>query len=141
MNDMNSVSIIGRLTRDGELKYTNSGMAVCKFAIACNAKRKNGDQWIEEAHFFDVVLWGKSGEALNQYLLKGKQIAVKGKLVQSRWEKDGQQHSRVEIHADDIQLLGDSKPRQEAPNKPSNVPLAPPGKESTEYFNDDIPFS
>lgn len=106
MADVNHVTLIGRLTRDAELKYTSGGMAVCKFAIAVNKRRKQGDQWIEEANFFDIVLWGRSGESLNQYLVKGKQIAVEGELHQNRWEQDGQARSKIEIMANNVQLLG-----------------------------------
>jgi len=106
MADVNHVILVGRLTRDAELKYTAGGQAVCKFALAVNRRRKNGDQWVEEANFFDVVLWGRSGEAINQYLVKGKQIAVEGELRQDRWEQDGQNRSKVEIMANNVQLLG-----------------------------------
>lgn len=106
MADVNHVILIGRLTRDAELKYTSGGMAVCKFAIAVNKRRKNGDQWVDEANFFDIVLWGRSGESLNQYLVKGKQIAVEGELHQNRWEQDGQARSKIEIMANNVQLLG-----------------------------------
>jgi single-strand DNA-binding protein len=104
--DVNHVILIGRLTRDAELKYTAGGMAVCKFSLAVNRSRKSGDQWIEEGNFFDVVLWGRSGEAINQYLVKGKQVAVDGELRQDRWEQDGQKRSKVEIMANNVQLLG-----------------------------------
>jgi len=104
--DVNHVILIGRLTRDAELKYTSGGMAVCKFAIAVNKRRKQGEQWVEEANFFDIVLWGRSGESLNQYLIKGKQIAVEGELHQNRWEQDGQARSKIEIMANNVQLLG-----------------------------------
>jgi single-strand DNA-binding protein len=106
MADVNHVILIGRLTRDAELKYTAGGQAVCKFSLAVNRRRKSNDQWIEEANFFDVVLWGRSGEAINQYLVKGKQIAVEGELRQDRWEQDGQNRSKVEIMANNVQLLG-----------------------------------
>lgn len=106
MADLNRVMLIGRLTRDAELKYTSGGMAVCKFSIAVNKFRKNGDQRVEEANFFDIVLWGRSGEALNQYLVKGKQVAVDGELHQNRWEQDGQPRSKIEIIAANVQLLG-----------------------------------
>jgi len=104
--DVNHVILIGRLTRDAELKYTSGGMAVCKFAIAVNKRRKQGDQWVDEANFFDIVLWGRSGESINQYLVKGKQIAVEGELHQNRWEQDGQARSKIEIMANNVQLLG-----------------------------------
>lgn len=106
MADVNHVVLIGRLTRDSELKYTSGGMAVCKFAIAINKRRKQGEQWVDEVNFFDIVLFGRSGESLNQYLLKGKQVAIEGELHQNRWEQDGQPRSKVEINATNVQLLG-----------------------------------
>lgn len=106
MADVNHVILIGRLTRDAELKYTSGGMAVCKFAIAVNKRRKQGEQWVDEANFFDIVLWGRSGESINQYLVKGKQVAVEGELHQNRWEQDGQSRSKIEIMANNVQLLG-----------------------------------
>jgi single-strand DNA-binding protein len=106
MADLNHVALIGRLTRDAELKYTSGGQAVCKFSVAVNRRRKNGDQWEDEANFFDIVLWGRQGEALNQYLVKGKMVGLAGELRQDRWQQDGQNRSRVEIVANTIQLLG-----------------------------------
>lgn len=106
MADLNCVTLVGRLTRDAELKYTGAGYPVCKFSIAVNRSRKNGDTWEEETSFFDIVLWGKRGEALNQYLVKGKQVAVSGELRQNRWEQDGQSRSKVEVVATNIQLVG-----------------------------------
>jgi single-strand DNA-binding protein len=106
MADINHVVLVGRLTRDAELKYTAGGQAVCKFSIALNRRRKSGEQWVDEANFFDIVLWGRQGEALNQYLVKGKQIGIDGELRQDRWEQDGQNRSKVEIVANNVQLLG-----------------------------------
>jgi len=106
MADLNRVTLVGRLTRDAELKSIASGTAVCKFGIAVNRAVKSGEEWKEEASFFDVVLWGKRGEALHQYLTKGKTVGVDGELRQDRWQQDGQNRSRVEIVANNIQLLG-----------------------------------
>jgi single-strand DNA-binding protein len=106
MADLNHVMLIGRLTRDAELKYTANGQAVCKFSIAVNRRRKNGDQWEDEANFFDIVLWGRQGETQNQYLVKGKQVGIDGELRQDRWTQDGQNRSKVEIVAANLQLLG-----------------------------------
>lgn len=106
MRDINHVVLVGRLTRDAELKYTNSGMAISKFSVAVNRSRKQGDQWVDEVSFFDITLWGKPAEAINQYLVKGKQVAIDGELRQSRWEQDGQTRSKVEVHANNVQLLG-----------------------------------
>ncbi len=138
MNDINIVSIIGRLTRDAELKYTQGGTAISRFSIACNTTRKDGDKYVEQAHFFDCVLWGKMAESLNQYLLKGKQVGILGELRQNRWTtQEGQARSRIEIHVNNIQLLGGDKGGQvNFEEKPAGVPIG----EAPEYFNDDIPF-
>ena len=109
MTDINRVFLVGRLTRDAELRYTTSGgTPVAKFSIAVNRSKKSGDQWEEEVNYFEIVLWGKTAEALSKYLVKGKQIAIDGELRQSRWEQDGQNRSKIEIHASNIQLLGSS---------------------------------
>lgn len=105
-NDINTVVLIGRLTRDAEIKYTSNQTAIVKFSIAVNRSRKSGDGWEEEAHFFDIVVWGRQGEAIQKYLTKGKQVGIQGELRQSRWEQNGQNRSRVEVHSFNVQLLG-----------------------------------
>ncbi len=106
MEDVNYVILIGRLTRDAELKYTNSGLAVSSFSLAVNRRKRSGDNWEDEVSFFDLALFGKRAESLNQYLTKGQQVAVEGTLAQDRWEQDGQKRSKVKILANNIQLLG-----------------------------------
>jgi single-strand DNA-binding protein len=98
--DINSVVVLGRLTRDAESKETPSGHNLLNFSIASNGR--NDDQ----VSFFDVTLWGKLGPAISQWMTKGKQIIVKGRLEQQRWETDGQNRSKVVIIADDVKLLG-----------------------------------
>jgi single-strand DNA-binding protein len=141
MADVNHVVLIGRLTRDAELKYTNSGTAICKFSIANNQRRKRDDQWVDEAHFFDVTLWGKTAEAVSQYLVKGKQVGIDGQLRQSRWEQDGQPRSRVEINANNLQLLGGGGGQTSSASAPDT---GYPGGQEQPYpkddFEDDIPF-
>jgi single-strand DNA-binding protein len=157
MADINRVVLVGRLTRDAELKYTATGQAVCKFSVAVNRRRKNGDQWEEEASYFDVVVWGRSGESLNQYLLKGKAVGIDGELRQDRWQQDGQNRSKVEIVASNIQLLsgggqggggsgggggggggqGFSQPRNSGANGAGESSQA---SSSDDDFTDDIPF-
>jgi single-strand DNA-binding protein len=142
MADINHVVLVGRLTRNAELKYTNNGSAVSKFSIAINQRRKKDDQWVDESHFFDIVLWGKTAESLNQYLVKGKQIGIEGQLRQNRWEQDGQQRSKVEIVASNVMLLGSRGGSQSgdesAPPPPKDFPEGQaPG---TDNFQDDIPF-
>jgi single-strand DNA-binding protein len=137
MSDINHVIVIGRLTRDADLKYINSGTAVSRLSLACNRKKRFGEQWIDEVSYFDVVLWGKPAESLKQYLTKGTQIAVDGELRQNRWEQDGQSRSKVEIVANTIELLGGKK--QGSGNDPDSLP--PTGNGSApDVFQDDIPF-
>jgi len=161
MADINNVVLVGRLTRDAELKYTTGGQAVCKFSIAVNRRRKNGDQWEDEANFFDIVLWGRQGEALNQYLLKGKTVGVEGELRQDRWQQDGQNRSKVEIVADNIQLMGGNPGGGALGSQNNRNDFAPPSegnrtadfsreadssrgadssRPSEDGFTDDIPF-
>ena len=144
MADINHVVLIGRLTRDAELKYTAAGQAVCKFSIAVNRRRKTGDQWVDEPNFFDIVLWGRQGETLNQYLVKGKQVGVDGELRQDRWEQDGQNRSRVEIVANNLQLLGSGAGNSGngggGSSFGSRQENAPPADNSSDGFTDDIPF-
>jgi len=141
MADINRVILVGRLTRDAELRYTGGGMAVCKFSLAINRRRKSGDRWEDEAHFFDVVLFGKQGEAIQQYLVKGKQVGIDGELRQNRWEQDGQSRSKVEIAAFNVQLLGGGRggpSRSRDDDGFSNY--ADQQQEPTSEFEDDIPF-
>jgi single-strand DNA-binding protein len=106
MADLSIAVLVGRLTRDAELKYTNSGQAVCHFSVATSSRRKKGDQWVDEASFWEVDLWGKQGESINQYLTKGKLVAVEGAMRQDRWEQDGQSRMKVIVNANTVQLLG-----------------------------------
>ena len=107
MADINRVTQVGRLTRDAEVTYTPGGMAIASLSIAVNRSVKGADgQWMDEANYFDIKVFGKQADALKPYLTKGKQIAVDGYLKQERWEKDGQKRNRVIINANDIQLLG-----------------------------------
>ena len=104
---INAVIIIGNLTRDEELSYTPSGMAVGKISIAVNRRVKKGQEWVDEANYFDVSLFGKQAESLKPYLTKGKQIAVDGFLKQDRWkDQNGQNRSAVKIITNEVQLLG-----------------------------------
>ena len=144
MADINHVVLVGRLTRNAELKYTNSGAAVSKFSIAINQRRKKDDQWVDESHFFDIVFWGKGAEAINQYLVKGKQVGIEGHLRQDRWEQDGQSRSRVEIFATNVMLLGGGGgggPRTTQTTESRSGGDFPEGETAPEGgFHDDIPF-
>jgi single-strand DNA-binding protein len=165
MSDLAIAVIVGRLTRDAELKYTNSGQAICHFSVATSSRRKKGDQWIDESSFWDVDLWGKQGESINQYLTKGKLVAVEGAMRQDRWEQDGQTRTKTLITANTVQLLGSSgggaggsggqgqpyeRPARgqgdasgSAPGSApggSRAPQGPAPASSADDFTDDIPF-
>lgn len=109
MTDLNTVNLIGRLTKDiasEDFGYTQSGFAHLKLSIAVNrSEKKNGD-WGNKASFFEVTVWGKTAENIKQYLSKGKQIAIDGYLDQQRWEKDGKKYSKIAVVANSVQLLG-----------------------------------
>jgi single-strand DNA-binding protein len=137
--DINKTIIVGRLTRDSELSYTNTGFALTKFSIAVNRRKKQGDQWIDEANFFDCQVWGKRGEALANYLKKGTQVAIEGELRQERWEKDGVKRSKVSIEATNIQLLGGKNQVESSPAQGNSNQNSYQG--SGGGFVDDIPFS
>lgn len=158
MADLSVAVLVGRLTRDAELKYTNSGQAICHFSVATSSRKKKGDQWVDEASFWDVDLWGKQGESLNQYLVKGKLVAVEGAMRQDRWEQDGQSRMKVIINANTVQLLGSNQaggqsggsqsgaqgqqdgprdyPSRDGGRPQGQAPRAP----ASDDFSDDIPF-
>lgn len=124
MRDTNTVVLVGRLTRDAELKYTAGGTSVCTFSLAVNGSKKQGDQWVDDASFFDVTLFGRSAESLHRFLTKGQQIAVNGHLKQERWETDGQKRSKVVVIAESVQLLGGKRDADQ----------------SSTQADDDVPF-
>lgn len=138
MADINNVSLVGRLTRDVEVKYTNGGLAIGKFGLANNYSKKTGDKWTDEANFFDVVLFGKQAESLKQYLIKGKQVAIEGELRQDRWEQDGQSRSKVIINASNVQLLGGNEKQTQQGGQGSGYQAQE--EYSADNFVSEIPF-
>lgn len=146
MNDMNIVAINGRLTKDAELKYTNGGMAIATFSLASNRSVKKNDKWEDEANFFECTMFGKSAEAVKQYLTKGQQVSISGELRQERWEKDGQKNSRVTIIVNHLQLVGGKQTHEERPQstqyqKPrNNAPVAPEDFVGDNLGDEFVPF-
>ncbi len=152
--DINQVVLVGRVTRDAELRYTAAGTALCNFSVAINRRVKKGDQWTDEASFFDLSLWDKQAENLNKYLVKGTQVAVQGELRQDRWEKDGQKFSKVQVFVSNLQLLGSARGGSGETRGGDNGPVSAPRSfdkpraASTpaaddfdpQAYEDDIPF-
>jgi single-strand DNA-binding protein len=107
MASFNRVILIGNLTRDVEVKYLQSGMAVADIGLAVNDKRKNqSGEWIEETAFVDVTLWGRTAEVAGEYLTKGSPLFVEGRLKYDTWEKDGQKRSKLSVVCEKMQLIG-----------------------------------
>lgn len=107
MNDINSCILIGRLTRDGELTYTQNGKAVLKISLAVNRSVRQGEQWAEDTAFFDVTCWGIMAEGLKQRIGKGSQVGVVGRLCQDRWKDNqtGQNRTKIYILAETVEVL------------------------------------
>lgn len=142
MKDLNDVMLVGRLVRDAELKYFQSGSAFSELSIACNRTKKEQDGFVDEANFFNVAIYGKTAENLNQYLKKGCQLVVHGELKQERWsDKEGNKQQKVVIVANEIQLVG-SRPNSGSAPKSSPAPKDnEPQKENSDgSFPEDIPF-
>lgn len=102
---LNSVNIMGNLTRDPELKNTPSGKSVCSLSIANNRVYSKGGEKATEVSYFDVEVWGVVAENCAKYLKKGSGIIVEGRLKQDRWEKDGKTQSKVRITANSVHFL------------------------------------
>ena len=106
--NINRVVMTGNLTRDPELRSTNSGTSVCGLRIACNTRRKDGSgNWVDKPNYFDVTVWGAQGENCSQYLSKGRPVAIDGRLEWREFtDKEGNNRQAVEIVADSVQFLG-----------------------------------
>jgi single-strand DNA-binding protein len=102
---LNSVNIMGNLTRDPELKILSSGKSVCSMSIANNRVYSKNNEKVTEVSYFDIEVWGPVGENCAKYLKKGSGIIVEGRLKQDRWEKDGKTQSRVRIAANNIHFM------------------------------------
>lgn len=148
-NDINRVILIGRLTRDPELKSTNSGNYFCRFSLASNRNiyNKQTGESRDEVGFFDCVAWGKSAETIHKYLQKGRRICVEGNLRWSSWEAtDGKKQSKVEINVEGFQFLdAKSDSTGAGASTGANAPSSDGGTSAAHFdsgamSDDDIPF-
>jgi len=107
---LNKVMVIGHLGRDPEMRYTPSGRPVTNFNVAASRSWKTSDnERRTETEWFNVVAWGSLAEICNQYLSKGQQVYIEGRLQTRRWEEDGVKRSTVEIVAKEMVMLGTRK--------------------------------
>jgi len=101
----NRFTAVGNLTRDPEIRYTPSGMAVTTLPIAINTRFKANGEIKEETLFIDVVVFNKQAETCTQYLSKGKMVLVEGRIRERKWEKDGTLHRKIEVIANTVRFL------------------------------------
>ena len=119
---LNKIMIIGNLGRDPEMRYTPSGSPVTNFRVATTRTWNTSDgERHSETEWFTVVAWGKLAETCNQYLVKGKQVYIEGRLQTRHWEDaDGKQRTTVEIVANEMIMLGKRSPTSDSPPEKDN---------------------
>lgn len=151
MGSVNKVILVGNLGRDAELRYTPGGAAVANFSIATTETwtDKNSGERREQTEWHRVVLWGKQAETLNEYLKKGRQIYVEGRLQTRQWDdRDGNKRYTTEVRSDRLVLLGgrrdDAGGGRQAPHREPESPHSPgtdpDGGGGADLTEDDIPF-
>lgn len=133
MASFNKVILMGNLTRDPEVRYTPGGTAVSEIGLAVNDRRKDakGD-WVDEVTFVDITLWGRQAEIAGEYLNKGSQILVEGRLKLDSWEKDGQKRSKLRVVGENMRMLGGKGGGKGGSG-------GGPGPDESEYGGDDGP--
>ena len=147
MASFNRVVLLGNLTRDVEVRYLQSGMAVTDVGLAVNDRRKNqAGEWTEETTFVDVTLWGRTAEVAGEYLSKGSPILVEGRLKLDTWETDGQKRSKLKVVGERMQMVGGRGGGAGGSGGPSrrpseySEPAKAGGPPAAETPPDDIPF-
>mgnify|MGYP002765664963 CR=1 FL=1 len=151
MGCINKASISGNLTRDPELRTTQSGTSVLSMGVAVNERVKRGDQWEDRPSYVDATVWGARAEALAKFLRKGLHVAVSGRLRQDRWQdaKTGENRSRLGIVADEVDVMtprdrGQERqapaPQQVPQAQQQAVPYAAPAPAQPDPYDEDIPF-
>ena len=149
--NINVVCVTGNLTKDPELRTLNSGTSVCELRIAVNSRRKDqSGNWVDKPNYFDVTVWGAQGENCSTYLVKGRPVAISGRLEWREWQNDnGDKRQAVEIIAETVQFLGSRDgssggggngiaPRSDVPADTSDFESSEPA--SVGSSGDDIPF-
>ena len=146
---INRVVLVGNLTRDPELRHTGGGTPVCSLRIAVNTRRKDGatDEWTDKPNYFDITVWGNQAESCNQYLSKGRPVAIDGRLEWREWEaQDGTKRQAVEVVAESVQFLGGGRDSDTQGGGEGNqfVPAGVSAGSDADFTaspaDDDIPF-
>ena len=133
---LNKVQIIGHLGKDPEMRYTPNGRPVTAFSVAVNRSWVAGDgDKREETEWFNVVAWGNLAEICKQYLTKGQQVYIEGRLQPRRWEdKEGNKHSSVEVVANEMMMLGDRREANNHSHDTEGSPAEPANGAAEEEF-------
>ena len=137
----NKVILVGNLGRDPELRYTPQGTPVCSFTMATNERRKDkSGEMQDQTTWFRVTLWGRQAETASQYLTKGRQVYIEGRLrVEEYTDRDGKPRHSLEVNATDMQFIGvrgdEAAAAAAAPRTQASEPADRP-----EMSDDDIPF-
>lgn len=105
-NSYNRVILMGNITADPELRFANSGTAICSPSLAINDRVKRGGEYVDEVSFVRLTIFGRTAEIVNEYCKKGSSILVEGRLRQESWEKDGQKRSEIVVVVDKLNLVG-----------------------------------
>src|SRR5262245_54350794 len=110
----NTIVMVGNLGRDPELRYTPQGTPVCQFNMATNDRKKEGGEWVQHVTWFRVTVFGKQAEACSQWLHKGKQVYVQGRMrIEEYVDRDNQKRWSAEVTADKVQFLGQKDDRED----------------------------
>ncbi|MEO7838271.1 MAG: single-stranded DNA-binding protein [Anaerolineales bacterium] len=139
---LNKVQIIGHLGREPEMRYTPSGRPVTTFTVAVSRTWNTGDgERHSETEWFNVVAWGNLAEICKQYLTKGQQVYIEGRLQTRRWDdKEGVKHTSVEVIANEMMMVGDRSDRRDQNNQ-AQPPLEAGANETEMTANEDeFPF-
>jgi len=145
MGSVNKVILVGNLGKDAEVRVTPGGQSVASFSIATteNWTSKEGEKK-EQTEWHRIVLWGKTADTLQPYLVKGKQIYLEGRLQTRQWEKEGQKHYTTEVKADKIVLLGGggggSRGGDRQVERGGDSGYQDPMRDPAPVTDDDIPF-
>ena len=150
MASFNRVILVGNLTRDVEIRYTPSQLAVTEIGLAVNDRVKKQGEWVDEATFVDITLFGRTAEVAGEYLSKGSPVLIEGRLKLDQWEQEGQKRYKLKVVGEKMQMLGgrsggsgsgggNRAPAQQhqqaasAPSQPQSQPAASPP-------DDEVPF-
>ncbi|HMG37260.1 MAG TPA: single-stranded DNA-binding protein [Blastocatellia bacterium] len=143
MASFNRITIVGYLGRDPELRYTPDGTPVCNFSVATTERKKSraGDMQ-DVTTWFRVNLWGRQAEVANQYLAKGKQVYIEGRLSQSEYQdRDGNTRFSLEVRGTDLQFIGSRGDEPQGESRPEGAQRGRAAEEpTTTVTDDDVPF-